>query len=178
MKLTSFIAAAAIALLGAATAQASPAWTTANLNIRSGPDLDFPSVGLIPEGTPVEVAGCLRDESWCDVGWEGNHGWVFTEYLSVEDGPEFVPILDVDLQRHRVPYVVYSADDYWGRYYVGKPWYADRARWVAYRPRPRPNWIAPPPGPRQAGWWRPKYVVQIGMGPPPGRGWKPKHHHH
>ena len=63
MRFRTVIAAAVVTLaLGAAAAQATPGFATANVNIRTGPDIVFPSVGVIPEGEPLGIEGCLRDE--------------------------------------------------------------------------------------------------------------------
>jgi len=166
--------AAAIALLGPAVdaAQAAQGFATANVNIRTGPDTEFPSVGVIPEGTPVDVGGCLRDESWCDVRWGSEQGWVFSEYLALSYRGEMTPLPDVGLGGFHIPVVRFQAGDYWSRYYVGRPWYKDRSRWVAYKPRPRAGWRAPPPGARSPGWWRSGYQAPRGMRPPPDRGWR------
>ena len=51
------LAIAAIGALGATAAQADPAYSTANVNLRTGPDTDFPSVGVIPEGDEISVQG-------------------------------------------------------------------------------------------------------------------------
>jgi uncharacterized protein YraI len=168
-------AALALAALGAAaTAQAAePGYATANVNIRTGPDIDFPSIGVIPEGDPIRVQGCLRDESWCDVKWGPDRGWVYSEYLAFEYRGEMVPLLDVGLSVYDIPFVRFSARDYWGRYYVGRPWYKNRDRWYGFKVRPRRGWNAPPPGKRNPGWWRKGYNAPKGMRAP-DRNWKGK----
>ena len=110
----------------------TPGFSTANVNIRTGPDIDFPSVGVIPEGEPLSIEGCLRDESWCDVRWDGGRGWVYSEYLAFDDRGEMVPLPDVGAAYFRIPFITFVARDYWDRYYVGRPWYRDRARWYGY----------------------------------------------
>jgi uncharacterized protein YraI len=157
----------AMATLGASAAYAEPGYSTADVNMRTGPDIDFPSVDIIPEGEPLYVQGCLRDESWCDVEWEGNRGWVYSEYLAFDYRGEMVSILDVGPAYFRIPFVTFYARDYWDRYYVGRPWYRDRARWYGFNVRPRGGWHAPPPGPRRTGWWRSGYSVPRGMRAPP-----------
>jgi uncharacterized protein YraI len=159
----------ALVAFGAASAQAAPGVSTANVNMRTGPDTEFPSVGVIPEGAPLDVQGCLNDESWCDVIWEGNRGWVFSEYIGFDYQGGVALLPDVGLSVFRIPVVVFSAADYWNRYYVGRPWYGERERWFAFRIRPRVGWRLPPPGPRQAGWWRSGYRAPNGMKPPPER---------
>ncbi len=162
----------AFAAMGVAAAHAAPGFSTANVNIRTGPDTEFPSVGVIPEGSPINIRGCLRDESWCDVIWDGNRGWVFSEYLAFDQRGEYVPLPDIGLSAVGLPVVAFVASDYWRRHYVGRPWYRDRDRWIVYKARPRVGWRPPPPGPRQRGWWRNSYAAPPGMRPPPNRGWK------
>lgn len=156
-------------ILGAAAAHAAPGYSTANVNMRAGPDIDFPRVDLIPEGSLIEIKGCLNDESWCDVIWGGSRGWVISEYLAFDYRGEYRPLPDIGIAAIRVPAIRFVANDYWGRFYVGRPWYNDRNRWYAYKPRQRPHWHAPPPGPRKAGWWRQGYQPYAGMKPPSER---------
>ena len=168
---------AALATLGMASAHAKPAFSTADVNMRTGPDIEFPPVAVIPEGEPVYIKGCLRDESWCDVIWEDDRGWVYSEYLALDYRGELMPLPDIGLVEFRIPIISFVATDYWGRYYVGRPWYRDRDRWFSYRIRSRQGWHAPPPGPRRPGWWRSGYQPPRGMRPPPERGWKRPIHH-
>lgn len=166
-------AALAVAMLGATSAYAdAPAYTTANVNIRTGPDTDFPSVGVIPEGDDIFVEGCLRDESWCDVRWDGERGWVYSEYIAFDYRGETTLLPDVGLSVFDIPIISFAAERYWDRYYVGRPWYKDRNRWYRHTLRPRAGWRAPPSGPRKRGWWRKDYRAPKGMHAPPDRGWK------
>ena len=159
---------------GVAAAQAAPGYATANVNMRAGPDIDFPRVDLIPDGSPVDIRGCLADESWCDVVWGGSRGWVISEYLVFDYRGRYMPLPDIGLAAIRLPAIRFVANDYWGRHYVGRPWYAERTRWYAHKPRPRPGWRAPPPGARKAGWWRTGYKPYAGMKPPAER-WERRH---
>ncbi len=100
-------AALAVAMLGVPAAQAaSPAYTTANVNFRTGPDTEFPSVGVIPEGDDIYVEGCLRDESWCDVRWDGDRGWVYSEYIAFDYRGDTVLLPDVGVSVFGIPIVV------------------------------------------------------------------------
>jgi uncharacterized protein YraI len=166
MRLLGLAAVMAFMALTAAAAQAAPGVATANVNMRTGPDTEFPSVGVIPEGAPLDVFGCLDDESWCDVGWEGNRGWVFSEYLGFDYRGQVTPLPDAGIAAFGIPVVVFSTVEYWNRYYVGRPWYRDRDRWFAFHIHPRLGWHAPPAGPRRAGWWRQGYHVPGGMRAP------------
>lgn len=173
MRLRTILAAAALmTAFGAAAAHADPGYSTANVNMRTGPDTDFPSIGVIPEGEPIYVEGCLRDESWCDVRWGPERGWVYSEYIAFDYRGDMVALPDYGPAFFRIPFVAFAARDYWDRYYVGRPWYRDRNRWFAFKVRPRVGWHAPPAGKRNAGWWRSGYHAPAGMRPPPERGWR------
>lgn len=178
MRIRKLAGAVAVFLtLGAAAAEALPGYSTANVNMRTGPDTDFPSVGVIPEGDPIDVWGCLRDESWCDVQWAGNRGWVYSEYLGFDYHGQTALLPDVGIAAFGIPVVAFAAADYWNRYYVGRPWYADRQRWYGFKVYARPGWRAPPPGARRPGWWRTDgYRPPNGMKPPPGQGWRRPDH--
>ena len=104
--------------------------------------------------------------------WEDERGWVYSEYLAFDYRGEVVPLPDLGLSAFRIPVISFRFGDYWDRYYVGRPWYRDRARWRSFNPRPRAGWHAPPPGPRRRGWWRSGYSAPKGMRPPPDRGWR------
>jgi uncharacterized protein YraI len=178
MKIIALIAAvAAFATLGVAAAQAEPGYSTANVNMRTGPDIEYPSVGVIHEGEPLYVEGCLQDESWCDVRWADNRGWVYSEYIGFDYHGQTAYLPDVGIAAFGIPVVGFVAADYWGRWYRGRPWYAEHARWEAFKWHPRVGWHAPPPGPRHAGWWRAGYAAPAGMHAPPEHGWRRPERH-
>jgi uncharacterized protein YraI len=60
-----------------------------DLNLRAGPGVGYPIVGVIPAGMAVDVAGCLEAESWCRVSMAGAEGWASGDYLAtvVDDAP-------------------------------------------------------------------------------------------
>lgn len=63
-----------------AVAVAADAFTTGNVNVRSGPGTGYARVGTLPAGTAVTVRGC--EENWCSVRRGGLHGWVSANFLS------------------------------------------------------------------------------------------------
>lgn len=68
-------------LLAASTASASPASTTASLNVRAGAGPSFPSIGVLPPNTSVDVQYCPG--SWCQITSSfGLSGWVYSRYLN------------------------------------------------------------------------------------------------
>jgi uncharacterized protein YraI len=162
-------------MMGVAAAQAAPGYVTTNVNLRSGPGVQYPPVVVLGAGMPLEIFGCLSDTSWCDVDWNGNRGWVAGDYLEYSyQGrrvlvPEYAPYIGL-------PIVTFSFNDYWGRYYRGRSWYSTNDRWGHSRPpnwgdgwnghgKPPPHWGGPGPGRPPGGGpgW--------GNGPGNGPGW-------
>lgn len=77
------IALAATALPTVAQA-AGPAiaYTTANLNMRTGPGTNYPVITTVPRGGGVTVFGCTANFAWCDAAFANAKGWVSGKYLS------------------------------------------------------------------------------------------------
>lgn len=72
------------AIPGAVLAQPASATATAELNIRSGPGPQYPSVGFIASGDTTIVDGCLQGSKWCQVNYEGVSGWSYSDYLTAD----------------------------------------------------------------------------------------------
>jgi uncharacterized protein YraI len=132
-----------LAVFGSA-AVAGNAYTQGEVHLRAGPSTDYPIVMSIPPNSLLAVNGCLDDFTWCDIDWEGNHGWVYGSYLFYDYQDRRAPVLDVG-SALGIGIVAFNLGDYWGRYYVGRPWYGRRSYWINRSPPPhRP----PPPRPR------------------------------
>jgi hypothetical protein len=66
------------------------------VNIRTGPDVDFPARWALDPGTGVEVLQTNDDETWYNIEWEDEadgllQGWVFGDLLFIQDPPTAVP---------------------------------------------------------------------------------------
>ncbi len=129
-------AAAVSATIVPAIAEAAPAFSTANVNMRSGPSTRYPAVVVVPVGTRVNIIGCMSSANWCDVSFAGYRGWVSGSYLQasvsqrrVYVGPEYYRPLGI-------PSVTFSIGRYWDDNYRGRDFYRDRDRWRDgnYRP--------------------------------------------
>ncbi|ATN36168.1 hypothetical protein ACO34A_20475 [Rhizobium sp. ACO-34A] len=159
MKKLSILAAGLLAaIVIPAVAEAAPAFSTANVNMRSGPSTRYPAVIVIPYGARVEIQGCMQSANWCDVSYAGYRGWVSGTYLQalysqrrVYVGPEYYRPLGI-------PSVTFSIDNYWDRHYRSRDFYRDRDRWRGDDYRPRPPRYEPD---NNGGWDR----------PPPRRDW-------
>jgi uncharacterized protein YraI len=117
--------AVAIVLPGSALA-ASIAYTTSDLNIRTGPSAAYQRFRTIPAGGQVTVYGCLSGYNWCDVSWAGERGWVSGTYLAY-GGSRYArrPIPSIGLSIG-LPVITFSPEVYHRRHYVGRSWYRDR----------------------------------------------------
>ena len=73
------------ALLSAAMLSAAQAQTigtaTTDLNIRSGPDPQFPVIGMLRANRSAAVIGCIEGSRWCQVDLRGQRGWAYSQYM-------------------------------------------------------------------------------------------------
>jgi uncharacterized protein YraI len=130
-KLHVLTCAAFIALAGfSGPASAAPGFLPHTATLRAGPGSEYPPVARIPAGAGVDIHGCVAGWSWCDVNAGGLRGWVYGPSLAPSAyGPypaqgiaAFGPALGLS-------FVLFNQDDYWGRYYRDRPFYATfRAR--------------------------------------------------
>jgi uncharacterized protein YraI len=69
------------AALSAICATAKPVTTTGDTNLRKAPGTDGEKIGLIPNGTKVEVGKC--GNGWCEVTWKGKAGYALARNLAM-----------------------------------------------------------------------------------------------
>lgn len=117
-----------VLLAACGIASAQNAYTAKPMNVRAGPNRDYPLVAQVDEGTPLDVHGCLDSWSWCDVSFEGNRGWMYAGGISFVYNGQRVPIYSYGPQLG-LPIITFSLGTYWGQYYRGRPWYGQRDTW-------------------------------------------------
>ncbi len=97
-----------IVVASAGLAQAEMTATAVDdMDVRAGPGAEYPSVGIATRGSPAMLDGCLQGSRWCRVDINGMRGWVYAEYLQVDQdgGPVIVEQHQSDLG---IPTVTYE----------------------------------------------------------------------
>lgn len=118
----------AIALLAPLSALAADGYVNGYVNLRAGPDTRYPRIMTLQPGTPVAVYGCLDNWSWCDVGSQGERGWIAGDYVRYPYGNQRV-VLSTYGARIGIPIVSFMLGTYWGDHYQNRSWYGERQRW-------------------------------------------------
>lgn len=128
---------AALALAGAmllpGVAMARDAYTTGNVNIRTGPGTNYGRIGTLPAGTPIDVRNCSGN--WCNVYGDRLRGWISANYIAY-DRPSYRPPVVV------VPPPIYVRPPHYRPPYHRPP---------HFRPPPRPPHPPRPPRPPRPG---------------------------
>lgn len=154
VKVVAQALAAAVVAGASLAAQAQEARAAKWVNLRAGPDRDYPLVARIGPGSPLLVQGCTDGFGWCDVVGPGDvRGWVYAGNIVYPYQSAEVPVLAYGAVIG-FPIVGFVIGDYWGRYYRGRPWYGNVGRWEHHRPPPRPVYRPGPP-PRPPGHFQP-----------------------
>lgn len=78
MRLPLIIVALALALPSVASAAEPTARVSGNIAVRSGPGMDYRTIGRLENGSRVTLDYCTRDDRWCLVT---DTGWVNASYL-------------------------------------------------------------------------------------------------
>jgi len=110
----------------------------------AGPDYDYPRLRRIGSGRRVDVYGCLRDWSWCDVRYGFDRGWVPGRDIAASyQGRRrsintIAPYLGIGV-------LSFMFGTYWDDHYRNRTFYRERDRWEhQYNQNYKPIW-----GPRQ-----------------------------
>lgn len=73
-----------IAILSIPASAATVATAMTPLNIRSGPGPQYSIVGAIPNRAQATIVGCIQDSLWCQVSFNGQQGWAYSQYLTAQ----------------------------------------------------------------------------------------------
>lgn len=84
MRALSVVLIAICALLMLPPASAASGWSAlvrTDLNLRKGPGIDYPAIGLVSRQSRVLVHSCGYHRYWCSISYKGKTGFVMGRYL-------------------------------------------------------------------------------------------------
>ena len=127
------------AVVSSTAALGASGYVSSRTVMRAGPDSGYPVVAQVRRGEGVELHSCLPDWTWCDVGFEGQRGWLRADKILGETVSGRVPITQSG-PRIGIEISGYNLDQYWDTNYNGR-FDQDRGRWQSYyHDRFRPSW--------------------------------------
>lgn len=125
MRLSTLSASVFLVAVTCVPVAAAEAYTTATVNLRAGPGVDFPRVATLPGGHLMRVHGCLPEWEWCDLSFRGARGWVRGDFLEFLVADNRLPPPEYG-RRADLPVVSFDIEVYWDRWYADRPWYDER----------------------------------------------------
>ena len=119
-------------------------YAAAEINLRAGPGIRYPSVRILPAGAPFKILGCTKGYSWCDIGAFGGRGWVSGAYIGIEYDSQTLrlPAYLHSAHESAMPIDSFDINNYWFDHYSDQGFYNDIETWDNV------DWEAdvPPPG--------------------------------
>jgi uncharacterized protein YraI len=130
MKVRAFLASVVFAAFAGASqvALAAPGYVSSSVNLRAGPDGNYPVVARLRRGSVVEIQGCIRGWRWCEVQAGPYYGWVSGAYVQAAYRKRRVRIVESGPVL-RVPIISFNVESYWDEHYRDRSFYRDRDRW-------------------------------------------------
>ncbi|MCE1236087.1 MAG: SH3 domain-containing protein [Hyphomicrobiales bacterium] len=122
--------------------------------LRAGAGSDYPAVMRVSAGTELDVIGCLRRYTWCDVAVDGERGWFPGRRIGFLRDGRRVYLSDGGAALG-LAILSFGMADYWGSHYAERPWYNERRWWRRHGPMP-PH-LANPPRIGRPGQMPPRY---------------------
>jgi len=121
--------AAVLLFVAPSLGQAAQGFIIDQTDLKAGPDDQFPTVLEVQSGAEVNVFGCLSGNTWCDVSFEQDRGWVSGQDLEVIFASKRVKVVEVTTVV--VPVVTFEVASYWTQHYSSKPFFRDRDRFAS-----------------------------------------------
>ncbi|MBI1206861.1 MAG: hypothetical protein GC191_06180 [Azospirillum sp.] len=106
-------------------ASAAEGFARESSTLRAGPSFNYPRVAHVSRGVPLEVFGCLKHYTWCDVSFKSDHGgdrgWYPGGSIDLLRGSRRVHLAD-NAPALGLSTLSFGLDDDWGSYYGDRPW--------------------------------------------------------
>lgn len=106
------------------TALAQDAYARSSTWLRAGPSAAYPRVAAVARDEALDIHGCLRGRSWCDVSADGDRGWIRGASIDYVYGGRRVIITNP--RAAGIAILSFGVTDYWDRHYRDRSWYRDR----------------------------------------------------
>jgi uncharacterized protein YraI len=128
----------------ASAADAAEGWARSSARLRAGPGTSYPAITRVAAGEALDVHGCLRSWSWCDVSVGGERGWFPGSRIALPREGRRVALPGV-AALFGLGIVGFERDVYWRDHYRERRFYERHDRERRDRPggydRPdRPDW--------------------------------------
>lgn len=66
-----------------------------DVNLRSGPSLEFPVVGALPAGQSLDIIGRNDDSSWWQVSTPDGDAWIAARVVTASNVDENIPVVEI-----------------------------------------------------------------------------------
>jgi uncharacterized protein YraI len=139
MKRLLWFSTLSLLLLAPFAAMAYDGYVTGTVNMRAGPDSDYPRITRLHAGERIAIHGCIDHYRWCDVEAYDDRGWVAGRFVQYEYEGRRVYLHDYGRQIG-IPIVAFALGAYWGDHYSSHPWYGHRDSWERSSHGPRPHY--------------------------------------
>ena len=108
---------------------------TTDVNLRAGPDTDFPAIVVIPSDEYVTIYDCIEDLSWCDVSYADHRGWVAADYIRPFYQTRFMTVQEY-APLVALPSAPFDIKLYWTSFYRDQRFFGELDQWAAPRREP------------------------------------------
>lgn len=112
------------------SAEAAEGWARSSSRLRAGPGASYPAITRVVAGEALDVHGCLRNWSWCDVSTDDARGWFPGSRIALARDGRRVALPGV-ATLFGLGIVGFERDVYWRDHYRDRPFYERH-----YRDRP------------------------------------------
>ncbi|MBV5262505.1 SH3 domain-containing protein [Pinisolibacter aquiterrae] len=106
--------------------------------LRAGAGTDYPSITRVSKGTSLEVYGCTRRYSWCDVDAEGERGWFPGARIDFAQDGRRIPLSE-GAAAIGLSILSFGMADYWSSHYSDRSFYGERRWWRGHGATPPPQ---------------------------------------
>ncbi|MGV8984728.1 MAG: SH3 domain-containing protein [Cypionkella sp.] len=125
--------------VAASAFESARGYASTGLNLRAGPGTGYPVVSTVRNGDAVNVYGCTQGYVWCDIGWGGNRGWAYGNYVQMNHANRRQPVVSLG-SILGIPIELFAIDSYWQQNYQQHSFYSSKHSYSGKDFNPRGHW--------------------------------------